>query len=875
MGIGNLLSKVLPTKKNGTKANKESTAGGQITYFIQFSNLEDNPIYELNSSLSIGSEIGDVILDDPSLSPNHCTIFRNHDVVSVVDHNSQEGTFVSEHQIPAGKMVILKDGDFIRAGELEIDIITQHAEPSELMSIPAEENNASLQAANSSAQPATKISDTNKTQDLEIPAELSSSDDIELSLDDDLPDDDIPADELSTSTMELDKTGEMAVPQELNGPVAQDFEQEIEDDQETKKPSLFARLFKKKPKVEKEKVVDRPKKEKKPSLFARIFKKKDKSKVKEDNQNKMALPKSKFDKKIASKEKINVVREVDKSSANAFTRALSLVCDFLIAYSFYIILEPLSVAWEYYELITNEIIKNYNEFIKPHIWEHISVHIDKVPASVWDIIKQAVPYIGALYVFIAYRIIFNLLAGASLGQLLMGMRAYGHPIWKRLGGVLRELLAPLLIVFELFNFMTLFGFRTFKEAITFTRLQVNSKAALVFGLILGFPLVIATFLVSPLLIGGKIYKSIEIGRMQAVKSKGQPVEEVISNYFKVKFLVKENMPFVVFPSFDLEMDNGKKLVYPNLSFYSQDLEEVIKLKKLKTFNLLKVLKLAVQSDFLIEKNFPLIKTMVTDPSQENSSFKKHEFNEKQQKELFEQITKYVEIAFGLDFEKIIDHAQVYGPFIKGYVDVREELKRLSNIEQLSSVSIKNIGNQSYLILSENIAGAKSVRISYIPLESEVSMVNQVVMSEKAFKNNGVELIENNIIANTVVLPELIEKISAEAKSEIGALEIFDFYFETFTLPAKKATLSHFYFLNFQVAKVSLEKNEIALVEYFKRDLRKQIRVFEVLQKQAVEKMNEAQAPELESYYNNLIKSLNELLNALEERNLEFFKDNLN
>lgn len=889
MKLGNLLSKVLPTKKSGTKGNAAAASGGQVSYFVQFSNLEDNPIYELNDSLSIGSEAGDVILDDPSLSPKHCTIFLNQGVVSVVDHNSQEGTFVSEHQIPAGKMVLLKDDDFIRAGELELDVVVQETEPSELMSAP-DRPAPSLQAAPTlQAAPDAATSNPDSTQEIAAPdLDTPSTGGDELSLDDgagdelsldigdelslDIPADDLPADDLA-APMTLDKTGELDVPDDLSLDNAE--EEAIEDLSEEgealpdeapaeKKPGLFARLFKRKKKevVEEEVIEEKPKEDKV------VVEKAKTPKRGLGNRFGRGLAKSKMK---AKKDAAASVEEIEKSSANALSRTLAFGGDLLIADAAFIILEPVEKSWEYYQLITEQIVANYDKFIKPHVWTHIAPHIDKVPKMVWDLIKDGIPYIGVLYLFIALRVVANLGLGVSFGQFLLGIRANGNAIWNRVGGALRVVLGVLLLPLIALDFLVLFGKRSMKEAITFTRVQINSKLAFFSGVLIGFPLIVALFIISPMFKGGKLPPVIALKADKAIAARPKSPASIISNYFKLKFFIANQMPYTTYPSFELILKNGSKVVLPTINFYSQDIEESIKLTKYKSFRLAGLFKLAAQSDPLLEKKFPLIKKYVSDPSQVNNSFKKIEFNAKEKEQFNKEIQEYIAKAFSLDIKKLVDHVKDYGPFIKGYVDVRDELKRLSGIDALSEISIKKIGANNFLILAEYGQGAKAkVKVSYFPLDATKATVNQVSMSVKAYKDKALEDFEAIILANTEVIDNEVDKVSAESKGQMNAVEIFDFYFSNFTLAQKQATLGQFERLLFENAAKSVKLGDVAFTEILKKDIRKLIKVFGVLQEQAVKKMNEAQKQQIEETYNRLIQKLSEILNALEERNLDYF-----
>lgn len=89
---------------------------------LELSNMEDGPVYELRNQLTIGSEIGNIIIADPSVSPRHATFILQQEVVSVIDHGSVAGTSVNGKKIAPGKYIILEENDVVNVGDLEIKL---------------------------------------------------------------------------------------------------------------------------------------------------------------------------------------------------------------------------------------------------------------------------------------------------------------------------------------------------------------------------------------------------------------------------------------------------------------------------------------------------------------------------------------------------------------------------------------------------------------------------------------------------------------------------------------------------------------------------------------------------------------------------------
>ena len=113
-------------------------------YDLELSNMEDTPTYSLKHQLSIGSEIGNIVIADPSVSPRHASFILQQEVVSVIDHGSVSGTYVNGTKIPPGKYIILEETDVVNVGDLEIKlkIRTEAEAQEEIPEIPSEEGEA-------------------------------------------------------------------------------------------------------------------------------------------------------------------------------------------------------------------------------------------------------------------------------------------------------------------------------------------------------------------------------------------------------------------------------------------------------------------------------------------------------------------------------------------------------------------------------------------------------------------------------------------------------------------------------------------------------------------------------------------------------------
>lgn len=114
--------KSVPTNNGNSVPSRLGNQRYLKVFELELSNMEDTPVYTLTHQLTIGSEIGNIIISDPSVSPRHATFILQDEVISLLDHGSISGTFVNGKKIPSGKYIILEESDVILVGDLEIRI---------------------------------------------------------------------------------------------------------------------------------------------------------------------------------------------------------------------------------------------------------------------------------------------------------------------------------------------------------------------------------------------------------------------------------------------------------------------------------------------------------------------------------------------------------------------------------------------------------------------------------------------------------------------------------------------------------------------------------------------------------------------------------
>ncbi len=158
----------LPLKRG--KAETLTRENQALTrYVLSFTNIEDSPTYELRDHFTLGSDLGDMVLEDCDLSPKHASFSLKEGVVTVMDYGSASGTFIGDHQIEAGKSVILNDGDIVTMGTVQVQLLVQG---SEIDGIEFDRPEVSDEAAEDSPEEDAPAEETTKTQLKAMPLKI-------------------------------------------------------------------------------------------------------------------------------------------------------------------------------------------------------------------------------------------------------------------------------------------------------------------------------------------------------------------------------------------------------------------------------------------------------------------------------------------------------------------------------------------------------------------------------------------------------------------------------------------------------------------------------------------------------------------------------
>lgn len=651
MSLKSLFNKLVPPKKVATATPMSVERRPANKFFVQLANLEAAPIYPIKQTLTIGSEVGDVVVKDQSLSPKHATFTVKNGLVSVTDNGSAEGTMLNGAQLPRGRAVILEADDELNLGNLIIRIIGE-------------------------------LDETIVEEPEETPPEVA--------------------------IISRSKVGESE----------EQSEETIEKPAQVIKPRIQASLQKK-------------------GFFARL-----KARFVPGAAAAVSTKTSK-----SSKNK-GVVRKGSGGgthrSANTIPRVFGILLDVVWTLIIWQILFPFEEFHFFLEIIP--------DMLHEHVWPlmpgfaadmGIANEFENGTKTFLDLIADVeneahLSYLVSLWINL--RLASTVILGVSLGSYMAGIRSQDNFIWKRIGGLLREILGLITLPLFIFDLPALISRKTLKEVLSFTNLFVPSKGSVLISLLLFVPISLVVLLFSPFFAGLDLPEEVNFAERGAVKksrAKGQATEvsaqgpEVVlsSQWFGASFKINSAQWWVL-PRFNLKQEKTGRVLQPTLTFYNQAGTNM-PLALDKTFDWAKLLTPIFSHNIMAHETYPTIWKYVESGLFNKSSALTSNLSADEKAKFSIELQSLLGVMFRLTPVTLWDHVQLYGPFVKGYLDTKNTLLTLIGNAPSSTWTIMPIGKTPFLIY--DTPGAKPVEI-YIPLvfgKGRAYRVNYSSVSEKA------------------------------------------------------------------------------------------------------------------------------------------------
>lgn len=333
---------------------------------------------------------------------------------------------------------------------------------------------------------------------------------------------------------------------------------------------------------------------------------------------------------------------------------------------------------------------------------------------------------------------FTLIFGRSLFEMMAQMRNSGPWWWQRIGGGARAIidifLGPLLI----FDLPVILKRPSYKEQLV-TSYSLAPIQGTPLRLLLIMPLFLLFTLLAPMMTNFQFIKGTPVVMVEVAVKKLQgggdfsKYQDVSSELFHFKsFTSFEEGQQWPLPEYNKIRIKNKKRVSPTLLIYDQKNKNYGHWRIKKRISLLALLAMGRRSNPLFSLQFPLINQAI-ELQRDNPHYYAprdattlEDFPSLFTPELQKEIQRFFKVTFELGIDHLIGHTLTYGPFIRGFVEVREALLGLLPKGAKPEVDLMRLGDQNFLRFRQNhmqgtVLG-KRVTETYLPIGTENSVL---------------------------------------------------------------------------------------------------------------------------------------------------------
>lgn len=421
------------------------------------------------------------------------------------------------------------------------------------------------------------------------------------------------------------------------------------------------------------------------------------------------------------------------------------------------------------------------------------------------------------------RFYFTMVFGVSLGGFLMGISGDGPWFWKRIGGggrvVFETLTSPLLLL----DLPLLGGNTTIKERLSFTRLVEKPTVWASKGRYLFLPIFLFFAFVAPLLQNLTLIDGLVVSFSTEKKEKiGQNTnfdsfKYHPSNRFKLNsFTSLKNQRFVLLPSFQITKKNNKQRINPFLIVYDTKNGSAGEFRITGKVDLLDILERARKGNPLFKARYKELNQLL---SEDRKIYDKKPYRQEYGKKFLisplvtEEIESLVQSSFELSFTRLPSHVLDNGPFIRGYVDLRNALLTIPTKGQIPEVDILKMGSTQFLrfkqIFDNPPEGQKAYQETLLPLATNNALIYtfnwgkgmQDALSRKEFRESFFGVVDWYFdYSNVFTFPESIE--------DMKPLHILDFFTKNDLSKKQRDQIEEYiYHYYFKLGRDSLQRND--------------------------------------------------------------------
>jgi hypothetical protein len=337
-----------------------------------------------------------------------------------------------------------------------------------------------------------------------------------------------------------------------------------------------------------------------------------------------------------------------------------------------------------------------------------------------------------------FRFIHTLFFGVSFFERLAGLDSSGHWWWKRLAGSARVMLDTLMGPLLIFDGRLLLKKATLKEDMTGCFL-VKRKKAKDWPLYFFLPFIVLLSCSGPLFKDLMLIDGLVVSFENLEKEDLKPGDNFTnftsfaSERFKFKtFSSLQNGRFSLFPDFEFVKVKKKKRLSPYLLIYDHTNKTTGELKIGYKIALLDLLKRGAYGNPLFARKFPaLAEAMAIYNSKSKGgarAYRPRDYTTVNENRLLfnpmvqEDIKKLIQASFELGMNNIVGHILTYGPFLRGFIEVRQALLMLAKPGIKPEVDMITMGNMDFLrfrqIFSDDYPRDKQVSATYLPMGTQ-------------------------------------------------------------------------------------------------------------------------------------------------------------
>ena len=624
-------------------------------FYLSFPELPGGPYIALDTSFTIGAEVGDYILKRAGVSPRHCTFDIRKGVVTIVDHNTEFGTFIDGRRIDPGQMFILMPGDRVMIGKgITAELIhADHFEKTPHLDhwdTPPELTPDKKRTINKDKKENLETEVAYKKAELEIEQELL--DEIENDL---------------KETENSEKTEKISIDELLDKNDEDDY-----DDEENIEPA--------------------PPLAKRTEVPAQKIEIEDKEHD-QDQEDTVVTGEAIYDGFDEEIDQIEIKLEERKVAAKlpvagALSRFFAFLVDCLVAICIYNLLNP----YESFDRIIS--------FLRSDI---LSLFVSQS-----GFVNKLVSEFSFLIDFSSFLILFLIfsqtLIGVSIGQLLIGIYSQKDTlVMKRIKGFLRSIIGIITMPFLVFDIPALIPKRTFKEKVTKSFLFFEMSTVKFFRGMIVFYFSLFLAFATPLFQGFKlapVIKVNDVNKEVSVRTVSQRLNEVIVDPLNVSLVKSKTSVVIPFPEIE---DTTSFLVHPIQDQNNNKLNlgsSVIGLESVK--DIVKLLNKASASNPMFSRSFPILQDFIKRTQLDSSMFKKQRLTVLEQNQLNKEFFELTKASLKLGIKGLMNHVQIHGPFIKGFLDFKVEL--LKDISSFENIKTDLLGNSNALIIEKRNIG---------------------------------------------------------------------------------------------------------------------------------------------------------------------------